>query len=86
MTELRRRMNEDMQLRNYSERTRRSYIEAVKGLAKIYMMSPDELSEEEVRDFFLHLINARKSVCFRQACTVAGRGGRSRPGTARGGA
>jgi site-specific recombinase XerD len=54
-------MNQDMQLRNFSERTRQSYIGAVKGLARFYMRSPDQLSEEEVRDFFLHLINERKS-------------------------
>ena len=54
-------MTQDMQLRGFSERTRQSYIEAVKGLAKFYMRSPDQLSEEEVRDFFLHLINERGS-------------------------
>jgi integrase/recombinase XerD len=59
MTELRRRMTEDMQLRGFSERTQRSYIDAVKGIAKFYMRSPDQLSEEEVRDFFVHLISER---------------------------
>jgi integrase/recombinase XerD len=57
MTELRRRMNEDMQLRNYSERTRRSCIETVKELAKFYMRSPDQLSEEEVRHLLSMVVN-----------------------------
>lgn len=61
MTDLRRRMITDLQLAGYSEKTQQSYLMAVRGLAKYYMRSPDELSEEEVRAFFLHLINERKS-------------------------
>jgi integrase/recombinase XerD len=61
MTELRRRMMADLQLAGYSDRTQESYLAAVRGLAKYYMRSPDQLSEEEVRAFFLHLINERKS-------------------------
>jgi site-specific recombinase XerD len=51
----------DLQLAGYSQKTQQSYLMAVRGLAKHYMRSPDELSEEEVRAFFLHLINERKS-------------------------
>jgi integrase/recombinase XerD len=61
MTELRRKMTEDLQLHGYSERTQSSYIDAVKGLARFYHRSPDQLSEDEIRDFFLHLINERKA-------------------------
>jgi len=61
MTDLRRRMIADLQLAGYSQKTQQSYLMAVRGLAKYYMRSPDELSEEEVRAFFLHLINERKS-------------------------
>ena len=61
MTELRRRMTADLQLAGYSEKTQQSYLMAVRGLAKYYMRSPDQLSEEEVRAFFLHLINERKA-------------------------
>ena len=61
MTDLRRRMIADLQLAGYSEKTQQSYLMAVRGLAKYYRRSPDELSEEEVRAFFLHLINERKS-------------------------
>lgn len=60
MTELRRRMTADLQLAGYSEKTQQSYLMAVRGLAKHYMRPPDQLSEEEVRAFFLHLINERK--------------------------
>lgn len=61
MTELRRRMLADLQLAGYSPKTQQGYLMAVRGLAKHYMRSPDQLSEEEVRAFFLHLINERKS-------------------------
>jgi integrase/recombinase XerD len=59
MTELRRRMQEDLQLAGYSKKTQESYLGAVRGLAKYFKRSPDQLSEEEVRRFFLHLINER---------------------------
>lgn len=61
MTELRRKMIEDMQLHGYSEKTRESYVNAVKGLSAFYKRSPDKLTEEEIRDFFLHLVNERRS-------------------------
>jgi len=61
MSELRKRMIHDMQLRGLSEKTQEAYVGAVKGLAKFYHRSPDQLSEEEIRDFFLHLVNVRRA-------------------------
>ena len=61
MTELRRRMYEDLQLAGYALDTQQSYVNAVYKLAKYYSRSPALLTEEEVRHFFLHLINDRKS-------------------------
>ena len=60
MTDLRRRMLEDLQLAGYSPKTIKSYIYTVRDLAKYYHRSPDLLTDEEVRQFFLHLINERK--------------------------
>ena len=60
MTELRRRMLEDLQLAGYSPRTVESYIDTVRVLAQYYRRSPDLLSEEEVRQFFIHLVTERK--------------------------
>ncbi len=57
MTELRRRMTEDLQLAGYSQRTVDSYIATVRVLAKYYNRSPDLLTEDEIRRFFVHLIN-----------------------------
>ena len=59
MTELRRRMIEDMQLHGYSEKTQQAYLIAVKALAKHYRKSPDQLNEEEIRQFFLYLVNEK---------------------------
>ena len=53
MTDLRKRMMGDMQLHGYAERTRQSYADAVSGLAKHYHCPPDQLSEDDVRKFFL---------------------------------
>ena len=56
MTELRRRMLEDMQLHGYTGGTQDVYAHAVQALAEYYHRSPDQLTEEQVRQFFLHLI------------------------------
>jgi site-specific recombinase XerD len=50
-----------MQLHGLAARTQESYVMAVHGLARHYKRSPDLLSDEEIRAFFLHLINERKS-------------------------
>jgi len=60
MTELRQRMIEDMRLRGLAEGTQQVYLEAVKHLATHYSRSPDQLTEDEVRDFILHLTETRK--------------------------
>ncbi len=60
MTELRQRMIEDMRLRGLAESTQQVYVEAVKHLATHYSRSPDQLTEDEVRDFILHLTETRK--------------------------
>ena len=61
MTELRRRMKEDLQLAGYSLRTQKSYIDTVRVLANYYHRSPDQITEDEIRRFFLHMINEKKS-------------------------
>lgn len=61
MTELQRKLYEDMELHGYAQRTQESYAGAVRGLAKHYNCSPDKLDEDDIRRFFLHLIKERKS-------------------------
>jgi len=60
MTQLRQRMIEDMQLRGYSARTQEAYARAVRQLAEHYDRSPDKITEEELRKYFLHLANEKK--------------------------
>ena len=54
MTALRQKMIEDMQLRGLSERTQEAYLRAVRQLAEYYGRSPDQISEAELRRFFLY--------------------------------
>src|SRR6201998_1019070 len=60
MTHLRQRMQEDLRLRNFSERTVRHYTHTVAEFAKYFHKSPDQLGSEHVRTFLLHLLNERK--------------------------
>ena len=60
MTPLRQRMIDDMQLRGLSARTQETYVTAVRQLSKHYRRSPDRISEEELRQYFLYLANEKK--------------------------
>src|SRR5713101_3737819 len=59
MTELRKRMIECLQLRGLSERTQESYVRAVRQLSEHYHKSPDLITEEELRQYFLYLKNVK---------------------------
>jgi len=54
-------MLEDMRLCGLAKKTRQSYMTTVKTLAGYYNRSPDTLTEEEVRQFFLYLIDTKKA-------------------------
>jgi integrase/recombinase XerD len=60
MTSLRKRMIEEMQIRNYSERTIAVYVSAVYRLATFYHKSPDKLDREEIRAFLVDLVEEKK--------------------------
>ena len=60
MTVLRKRMLDDLQLRGYAERTQGMYVRAVRMLAQHYRKSPDRITEQELRDYFIHVKNVRK--------------------------
>jgi site-specific recombinase XerD len=53
-------MLEDLQLRGLAPRTQQCYVEAVKHLAQHYRRAPDQISEEEIRQYFLYLLNDKK--------------------------
>jgi site-specific recombinase XerD len=59
MTKLRQRMLDAMILRGLAKRTQESYVEAVAALAKHHRRSPDQLSDEQVQAYLLHLLQER---------------------------
>jgi len=60
VTQLRKRMLEELQRRNYSQATTRSYILAVKQFAEYFGLSPEKLGAEEIRRYQLYLLNEKK--------------------------
>jgi integrase/recombinase XerD len=56
MTALRRRMIEDMTLRNFAARTITVYVERVVTFAQYFHKSPARLGPEHIRGYLLHLI------------------------------
>ena len=57
LSPLRRRMIEDMTVRNLSPATQRSYIHAVSKFSRYFGKSPDRLELEDVRAFQVHLVS-----------------------------
>ena len=55
ISELRRRMLEDMAVRKFTEKTRKNYIHHVANFAKFLGRSPDTATAEDVRRFQVHL-------------------------------
>lgn len=60
MTPLRRRMIEDMRMRDFSEHTIAAYVSAVYRLANYYHRSPDKLEREEIRAFLVDLVEQKQ--------------------------
>lgn len=58
-----------MQLQGFAARTQEAYLLAVRQLAKHYHKSPDEIEEEELRQYFLFLKNEKQVA--RATCTLA---------------
>ena len=69
MTSLRQRMIENLQLKGYAPSTQGSYIRAVRQMAEHFHRSPDRISEEELRQYFLFLTQEKKVA--RPTATIA---------------
>lgn len=54
---LRERMSQDLQLRGMAKRTHDGYLREVRKLACYYNTPPDQLTEQQVGEYLLHLIN-----------------------------
>src|SRR5919108_2128091 len=72
MSPLRRRMLEDMQIRNYSPHTIDGYLRYVAQFAKHFHTSPDRLDAEHIRTYQLHLLHqqASKSIFIQTVCAL----------------
>lgn len=60
MTPLRQRMLDDMCLKGFSPRTQEAYARAVQQLASHFRKSPDLITEEEIRQYFLHVTQEKR--------------------------
>jgi site-specific recombinase XerD len=52
-------MEEDLRVRNYSEQTLKTYVEAVARFARHFGRSPDLLGPEEIRSYQVHLVHEK---------------------------
>jgi len=55
MGALREKMVAEMKLRNFAARTQKSYLAVMVDLAKHYRQFPDQLTQEQIRTYLLHL-------------------------------
>lgn len=60
MTELRRRMIEDLQLAGLSQSTQEAYVRSVRQLAEHFRLPPDRITERQLRDYLIHLLDVRR--------------------------
>ena len=60
MTPLRQRMTEDMQVRNLSPCTQKTYINQVSLFARHFNCSPDRLGPERIRDYQVFLATGKQ--------------------------
>ena len=72
MTELRQKMIREMDLKNLSPHTRRSYLNAVTGLSKHYQRPPDTINTEMVEDYLLYLKNDKGLALSSCRCALNG--------------
>ncbi len=56
---IRQRMIEDMQLHGYAAKTQTAYLGAVRGLARHYRRSPEDITQEELRSYCLYLVKEK---------------------------
>lgn len=60
MTPLRRRMIEDMQVRNLAPHTQRSYLQQISQFARHFGKSPELLGPDDIRTYQIHLSQDRQ--------------------------
>lgn len=59
MTPLRRRMIEDMEIRNLAPLTQKTYLRQIEGFARYFGKSPEVLGPDEIREYQLYLLKEK---------------------------
>jgi integrase/recombinase XerD len=57
VTQLRKRVLEELERRNYSQATARSYVGAIRRFAEYFHRSPEQLGPEQIREYQLHMVH-----------------------------
>ncbi|MGA2225703.1 MAG: site-specific integrase [Syntrophobacteraceae bacterium] len=60
MGKLREQMIADLQLRNYASTTQQEYVRCASNFVAHFRRSPEELGNQDIREFLLHLIRAQE--------------------------
>jgi integrase/recombinase XerD len=73
MSYLGRKMQEDLKLRGLSKKTQSAYLREVRKLKEFYQKSPDLITEEELRKYFLYYtqeLNVSESLFTQAICGI----------------
>lgn len=70
MTALRQQMINDLKIRNYAEKTIKTYVRCVEAFARHFHRSPGDLGEKEIREYQVHLIEKVKPAWSTFNCAV----------------
>jgi site-specific recombinase XerD len=60
MTHLRKMMLEELERRNYSQSTTRTYLRTMEDFARYFQRPPDQLGPEHIREYQAYLFRQRK--------------------------
>jgi site-specific recombinase XerD len=60
MTPLRQKLINEIQLRGFSIHTQRVYVRSVAGLAQFYHRAPDQIVDDEIKAYLLHLLRIKR--------------------------
>ena len=73
MSYLGRKMQEDLKLRGLSKKTQSAYLREVRKLKEFYQKSPDSITEQELRKYFLYYsqeLNVSESLFTQAICAI----------------
>ena len=73
-------MSEDLHLAGMARRTHEGYLRAVRSLADFCRRTPDQISEDQLRKYFLHLLSQKAGLAVPGLDLLAGRQSRSATG------